>query len=344
MQAQNALEIAENVPPPMALLQMATGYWISRAIYVAARLGIADLLKDGPMTYLDLAEATATHPGSLRRLMRALAGLGIFATEQNYTFELTPIGASLQSTGLGSMRSMVLTLGEEHYYAWGDLLHGVRSGQPAFEKVYGTDLFTYLGRTPAARRTFSEAMADVTSLVSIALLASYDFSKFSKIVEVGGGYGSLMKAILMANPSVRGVLFDVPQIIDGAKENFSNLALNGRCQVVGGNFFESVPERGDAYIMKNVLHDWDDSHSVAILRNCRHAMAEKGKVLLVEMVLPLEGSAPFESLMDLNMLVISSGRERTEPEYREILGTAGLRMTKIVPTISPFSLIEAVRI
>lgn len=291
MQAHGNLAIGENLPPPVALFRMASGYWISQAIYVAARLGIADLLKDGPMSYLELAEATATHPASLRRLLRALASLGVLATEQNYTFELTPIGASLQSTGLASIRSMILTLGEEHHYAWGELLRGIRSGEPAFNHVYGMDLFTYLGRTPAARKTFNEAMAEVTSLVPIALLASYDFSAFSKIVEVGGGYGSLVRAILMANPTVTGVLFDAPQIIESAKGYISNGELNGRCQAVGGNFFDSVPPGGDAYILKNVIHDWDDNNSVAILRNCRQAMAERGKVLLVEMLLPLEGAA-----------------------------------------------------
>jgi hypothetical protein len=343
MQAQSNLAIAENVPPPMAVLQMATGYWISRAIYVAARLGIADLLKDGPMTCLELAEATAAHPDSLRRLMRALASLGVFATDDQYTFGLTPIGTSLQSTGLGSMRSMVITLGEEHYYAWGELLHGICSGDPAFNHVYGTDLFSYLERTPAARITFNEAMADATSLISIAVLGSYDFSRFSKIVEVGGGYGSLIKAILMANPTVRGVLFDRPQIVQGAGASFSCPELDGRCQAIGGNFFDSVPEGGDAYILKNVIHDWDDNHSVAILRNCRRAMVEKGKVLLVEMVMPQTGGASFQSLMDLNMLVISKGRERTESEYGQLLDAAGLKITKIVPTLSPYSLIEAVR-
>lgn len=343
MQAQNNLAIGENLPPPVALFQMASSYWVSQTIYVAARLGIADLLKDGPMSYLELAEATGTHPASLRRLLRALASLGVLATEQNYTFELTPIGASLRSTGLASIRSMILTLGVEHYYAWGELLRGIRSGEPAFNHVYGMDLFTYLGHTPTARTTFNEGMAEITSLVSFALLASYDFSAFSKIVEVGGGYGSLIRAILMANPTVTGVLFDAPQIIESAEGYISSLELNGRCQVVGGNFFDSVPAGGDAYILKNVIHDWDDSHGVVILRNCWQAMAEKGKVLLVEMLLPLEGAASLESLMDLNMLVISTGRERTEPEYREILGTAGLRITKIVPTLSPYSLIEAVR-
>lgn len=340
--ALNNLAIGESLPPPVALFQMASGYWASQAIYVAARLGIADLLKDGPMSYLELAEATATHPASLRRLLRALASLGVLATEQNYRFGLTPIGASLQSSGLASIRSMILTLGEEHYHAWGELLRRIRSGEPAFNYVYGTDLFTYLGRAPAARTTFNEGMAEVTSLVSLALLASYDFSTFSKIVEVGGGYGSLIKAILMANPNVSGVLFDAPQIIESAQGYISNGELNGRCQAVCGNFFDSVPPGGDAYILKNVIHDWDDSNSVVILRNCRQVMAENGKVLLVEMLLPLEGAASLESLMDLNMLVISRGRERTEPEYREILGSAGLRITKIVPTLSPYSLIEAV--
>jgi hypothetical protein len=275
--------------------------------------------------------------------MRVLASLGVFATDDNYTFGLTPIGASLQSTGFGSMRSMVLTLGEEHYQAWGELLHSICSGEPAFDHVYGTDLFTYPGRNPRARMTFNDAMMDVTSLVSIALLGSCDFSEFSKIVEVGGGYGSLIKAILMANPTVCGVLFDAPQIIESAGAYFSSPELNGRCQAIGGNFLDFVPDGGDAYILKNVIHDWDDDHSLAILRNCRRAMVKKGKVLLVEMLMPLKGRAAFESLMDLNMLVISTGRERSEPEYRELLDAAGLRITKIVPTLSPFGIIEAAR-
>ena len=344
MQAHDNLAIGEDQPPPVALFQMASSYWVSQAIYVAARLGIADLLKDGPMSYLELAEATASHPASLRRLLRALASLGVLATEQNYTFQLTPIGASLQSSGLASIRSMIITLGEEHYHAWGELLRGIRSGEPAFNHVYGMDLLTYLGNTPTARTTFNEGMAEVTSLISMALLASYDFSAFSKIVEVGGGYGSLIWAILTANPALNGVLFDAPQIIESGKGYISTGELNGRCQAVGGNFFDSVPHGGDAYILKNVIHDWDDNHSVVILRNCRQAMAENGKVLLVEMLLPLEGAVSPQSLMDLNMLVISGGRERTEPEYREILATAGLRITRIVPTISPYSVIEAVRI
>ena len=160
-------------------------------------------------------------------------------------------------------------------------------------------------------------MAEATSLVSLALLASYDFSAFSQIVEVGGGYGSLIRAILTANPALTGVLFDSPQIIESAKGYISNMELNGRCQAVGGNFFDSVPSGGDAYILKNVIHAWDDSRGVVILRNCRRAMAENGKVLLVEMLLPLDGAVSLQSLMDLNMLVISGGRERTEPEYRE---------------------------
>lgn len=206
------------------------------------------------------------------------------------------------------------------------------------------DLFTYLGHTPAARTTFNEGMAEVTSLVALALLASYDFSTFSQIVEVGGGYGPLIRAILTANPALTGVLFDSPQIIESAKGYISNVELNGRCQAVGGNFFDSVPHGGDAYILKNVIHDWDDSHSIVIVKNCRRAMREKGKVLLVEMLMPLEGAVSLQSLMDLNMLVISGGRERTEPEYREVLAAAGLRITRIVPTISPYSVIEAVRI
>ncbi len=334
--------LAENLPP-FAALRLATGFWVSQAIYVAAKLGIADLLKEGPRSCDDLAKATWTHPSSLCRLMSALASLGVFAEEEHNRFGLTPLGRALQSGVPGSMRAMVLTLGEEHYQAWGNLLHSVNTGKPAFDHVYQMGLFQYFAQNPAASETFNEAMADVTALVSLAVVMAYDFSGTSTIVDVGGGHGALLRHILMANQELNGILFDAAPVIEEARKHLHGNGLAGRCAVAAGDFFSCVPRGGDVYILKNVIHDWDDDRSVAILRNCQRAMARSGRVLLVETVMSPDGNRSFDSLMDLNMLVISGGRERSEAEYRALLDTAGLRLTKIVPTLSPLSVIEGVR-
>jgi hypothetical protein len=342
MLEQVSLRISDKVPPPLALLQLAMGYWVSQAIYVAAKLGIADSLKDGPKSCADLARATGAHPDSLDRLLRALASVGVFAPEKDNRFGLTPIGECLQSKTVGSMRAMVLTLGQEHYQAWAHLLHSIRTGEPAFDHVFKMGLFQYLAQNPASGQIFDEAMAGVTALVSFAIVAAYDFSAISTVVDVGGGHGELIKTILMVNRNVKAILFDSPPAIEEANRRINGDGLAKRYEVTAGDFFQSVPRGGDAYVLKNILHDWNDADCITILKNCHSAMAEHGKVLLVETVKTANGE-PFDSLLDLNMLVISRGRERSEAEYRALLDAAGLKLTKVIPTMSPLSVIEAVR-
>lgn len=336
-------EQREPPPPPMALLQMATGYWESQAIYVAAKLGIADLLSDGPRSSFDLAQGTRTHPGSLRRLMRTLVSLGVFTEEKDNRFALTPIGNSLQSDVPGSLRSMVLTLGEEHYQAWGNLLQSVKTGEPAFNHVYKMGLFKYLAQNPAAGEVFNGAMDNITEMLSFGVVLAYDFSNISVIVDVGGGRGALINTILKMNPTLDGILFDTAPVIEEAMKARNGHGLGENCKAIAGDFFKSVPRGADAYILKNVLHDWDDEHCVKILENCCDAMTRNGRVLLVETVLRPDGAASFDRLQDLNMLVISGGRERSETEYRALFDVAGLKLARIVPTMSPMSVIEGVR-
>ena len=329
--------------PPRALFEMATGYWVSQAIYVAAKLGIADLLEKEPRSCGDLARDTGTHPDSLCRLMRALVRLGVFTAEEGNRFGLTPTGQCLQSNTPGSLRAMVLTLGEEHYQAWAYLLHSVYTGKPAFDHVYATTLFQYLAKNAVAGRTFNEAMANVTALVSLAVALAYPFSSFSTVVDVGGGQGALLRAILAANPKLNGILFDVAPVIEEAKKQMNADGLARRCAAVAGDFFGSLPRGADVYILKNVIHDWDDNRSVTILGNCQRALAPNGRVLVVETVMSPHDGHSFDTLMDLNMLVISGGRERGEAEYRTLFDAAGLRLTKILPTVSPLSVIEGMR-
>jgi O-methyltransferase/methyltransferase family protein len=329
--------------PPLALLEMATGYWVSQAVYVAAKLSIADLLGKEPRSCQDLARETGAHPDALYRLMRALVSLGVFTAEEGDRFGLTPAGQCLQSHTLGSMRAMILTLGEEHYQAWGHLLHSVSTGKPAFDHVYQTSLFQYLAKNAAAGRTFDQAMANVTVPASFAIARAYPFSSFSTVVDVGGGQGALLRAILTANPELNGILFDVPPVIEEAKKLIKADGLAGRCATIAGDMFRWVPRGADIYILKNVLHDWDDDRSAKILGKCQRAMARNGKVLVVESVMVPHDGLSFEKLLDLNMLVISGGRERSEVEYRTLFNKASLRLTKILPTPFPLSVIEGVR-
>jgi len=327
-----------DVPLPVALLQMVTGYWVSQAIYVAAKLGIADLLKDGPKNCDELAKATRTHARSLYRLLRGLASVGVFAEVENGRFGLTPLGEYLQTGIPGSVRALTIRYGEEHYRAWGDLLHSVRTGEIAFNHAFGMGFFQYLAQNPEAAAIFSEGSAEITTRVSTAVVAAYDFSQFGKIIDVGGGNGALIISILKANPKISGALFDLPHVVEDAQKHIEAAGLTGRCEVVAGDFFESVPSGGDAYILKSVVHDWDDERATKILKNCHRAMAENGKLLLVESVIPPGNEPFFGKLLDLNMMVVSSGCERTEAEYRALFAAAGFKLTNVIPIQSPFAL------
>ena len=329
-------------PQPPILFQMATGYWLSQAIYVAAKLGLADLLKDGPKSCSALAVATGADEHSLFRLMRALSSARVFAHLQNDSFALASAGESLQSNVPGSLRAIVMSIGEIHYQAWGDLLHSIQTDSPAFNNVFGTGLFEYLQRHAEAADTFNRGMTDVSSMLAYAVLMAYDFSQISSIVDIGGGQGKLLRCIVQVNPQIKGTVFDLEPAIEMAKQHLGADGCSGRCSAIAGDFFDSVPEGADAYILSGVIHDWNDDHGTRILKNCRRAMTRNGRLLLVEMVVPDADANSFSKLLDLNMLVMTGGRERTQSEFRTLLAAAGYRLTKMVPTMAPQSVIEAI--
>lgn len=345
MSTQDNLKDTAETPPPVAMLQLIAGFWVSRALYIAAKLGIADLLAEGPKRSEELAQTTSTRAPSLYRVLRALASVGVFTEDDTGRFALTPLAATLQSDIPGSLRAFAIAeLGEEHYPAWGDVLHSVKTGEIAFNHLFGMDVWQYRAQHPEDAKTFDEAMANFTAVVNEAILASYDFSPFGTVVDVGGGDGGLLASILKANLRLKGVLFDLPHVTDGARRRIEAEGLMERCKVVAGDFFASVPSGGDAYLLKWIIHDWDEEHAVAILKHCHRAMAEHGKLLLAEAVIPRGNEPSFHKFMDLNMLVMTGGRERTEAEYRVLLEAAGFRLTQIIPTPSEMSVIEGVRV
>jgi len=341
---QENTQPATAMPPQKAILQMATGYWVSQSLYVAAKLGIADLLKSGAKSCEELAYSAGVNAQLLYRLMRALASVGVFAEKEQGCFTLTPFAACLQSDVPGSMRALVIMCGEEHYQAWGDILYSLRTGGSAFEHLYGMPLFQYYAQNPEPGKIFDEAMTSNSSIENADITASYDFSGLHKLVDVGGGQGNLIASILKANPKMQGILFDLPYVIEGAKNFIEAEGVSQRCELVGGDFFESVPSGGDAYMLKRVIHNWDDKSAIAILKNCHRAMLENGKLLVVEQVIPPGNEPCFGKFMDLTMMVMFPGaRECTEPEYRALFEASGFRLTKIVPTRAGVSLIEGIR-
>ena len=341
--------VRTNESAAVDLLQIMTSYWAAQTIYVAAKLGLADLLKDGPKSSDELAQATATHAPSLARLLRALASEGVFTEEEDGRFGLTPLSMCLQSEEPGSVRAAAVMFGETLYQAWGGLLQSVRTGEPAFGSVLGMPIYQYFAQHPEAAAVFNEAMIAMTTQVATAVVAAYAFSRFRQLVDVGGGYGTLVAAILHATPTLTGVVFDLHRVAEGARKYLESIGLAGRCAITGGDFFESVPNGGDAYILKSIIHAWDDERSIRILTNCHRAMAEKGTLLLVERVLPARTSyssaTQAVTLNDLNMLVTSGGHERTEAAFRALFKAAGFTLTRVITTQAPmgFSLIEGVR-
>ncbi|HEV2731901.1 MAG TPA: methyltransferase [Terriglobales bacterium] len=335
-----ALSNSNSQPP--ALFQMATGYWLSQAVYVAAKLGVADLLKDGPKPCKSLAATMGVDQHALSRLMRALSGVGVFAHLDGDHFALASLGESLQSDVPGSLRQAVITIGEIHYHAWGSLLHSVQTGSPAFNHVFGPGLFDYLHLNTESAATFNQGMTDLSSMLVYAVLMAYDFSGISSIVDVGGGQGEFLKKILESHPEMEGTVFDLPSTIETTKEYLNGAAGGGRCSWLGGDFFNDVPAGADAYILCGVVHDWDDDHGLQILKNCRKAMAKNGRVLLVETVVPDTDANCFSKLLDLNMLVMTGGRERTKAEFCALFDAAGYELTKIVSTMAPQSVIEGI--
>jgi O-methyltransferase domain/Dimerisation domain len=344
MDKQSTAQVNQT-PPPIQMLHFISGFWISRCIYVAAKLGIPDLIKDGPKSAEELAAATGAHAPSLFRVLRALAPIGILTQDASNRFGITPLSETLRSDISGSLRAFALTeLGEEHYPAWGEVLYSVRTGGIAFDHAFGETCWEFFAKHPDNAKIFNDAMSGLTAQANEALHAAYDFAGINTIVDVGGGHGGLITSILKRNPDMRGILFDSPPVIEGASPHVQNSCVGDRCQLVSGSFFESVPAGGDAHILKWIIHDWNDEQSVTILKNCHRALGENGKLILVEAVVPEDNEPHFSKFIDLNMLVMNGGRERTAEEFRKLYEASGFRLIRIVPTESPFSVIEGVRV
>lgn len=336
------------LPPGLVLYQLAVGHYITRALYLAAELGIADLLKNGPRPYAELARATGTHAPSLNRVLRLLASAGVFTEEENGNFTLTQIGQSLRADVPDSSRAMVMLFaGNRIQENWKDLEYCVQTGEPAYRRRGITDPFTDLLRSPEDEANFDAAMADITRLAAMAVAAAYDFTAIRTLVDVGGGNGALLIGILRANPSLHGIVYDQPATAARAKKQIEEGGFAERCQAIGGDFFKEVPAGGDAYILKHVIHDWDDERAVTILRNCHRALGSGGKLLIVEGVYPARIDQSVESrgaaANDVNMLVSTGGRQRSEAEFRSLYDLAGFKLTRIIPTGVRFSVIEGVR-
>lgn len=333
-------------PAQETMLSMLTGYWVSQLLFVAARLGVADLLAKGPMTPESIAKRTGAHAPFVRRMLRALASLGVFAEGKGGRFRLTPLAQTLRSDRPGSLRDFARMIVDDYnWLPWGQLARGVKSGETPFHQVFGVPIFGYLAKHPEQERVFSASMASLSETENSAVARAYPFGELGSIVDVGGAHGHLLATILKRHRKLRGVLYDQPQVVGVAAKSgyLSSPGLRRRAEVLGGSFFDSVPAGADAYIMKYVLHDWDDDKSLQILRNCREVLPPDGRVLVAEHVIP-PGNGPYwGKLLDINMLVLTGGQERTREEFRALFARAGLRLRRVVPTACPLSVLEAVR-
>jgi SAM-dependent methyltransferase len=334
---------APSFPPHVQLIQMGTGGAVANIVHIAAKLGLADQLADGPKTAVELAGPLALHAPSLHRLMRTMASLGLLTEGDRLRFSLTRLGEALKSDAPGSARSTLLMTGSSWVASgFAHLLHSLQTGRTGFEKAQGLPFFDYLAQHPEAASVFSEAMVGLHGAEPPAVTAAYDFSTFRTIVDVGGASGNMLAAILGRYPQPRGLLFDRPHVVMDAERLLKANGMMGRVTVEAGDFFKSVPSGGDAYILSHILHDWNDDQSLTILGHCRKVMKPDGRLLVVEMVLPL-GDAPHPGkILDMVMLALVGGQERTEAEYDSLLRKAGFRLRRVVATQSPVSVVEAV--
>lgn len=327
-----------------SFLQMTTGYWVTQALYVAAKLGIADLLKNGPQPITALAATLEAHEDFLYRVLRTLCSVGVFEETGEKTFQLSPMAQLLRSDVPQSFRHTVIMLGEEHYMAWGHLKNSVLSGKLPFESVYGMPVFEYFEKHPEAGETFNRAMTEFSANINSAIGGVYDFSPFKTVVDIGGGHGRLLAGILQNNPHLRGILFDLPHVLAGAPAFLEQAGVAERCDLQSGDFFQSVAAGGDVYVLSHIIHDWSDELATRILISVHHALNENGRVLVVEDIVEPGNTPCMAKFMDLNMLVMTpGGRERTEAEYRNLFATAGFTLSRIIPTPSGISVVEGIK-
>src|SRR5438552_5190620 len=330
------------VPPHAQLVQMGTAYWVSRMVYAAAKFALADRVADGPKSAAELAQLTRAHEPSLHRLLRALASLGILSEDDGGRFVLGPLGEALKTGAPGSARATILALaGDWWWRGWDQFMYCLETGETAMQKEFGMTVFDFLAQHPEEASYFNEAMIGFHGDEPAAVAAAYDFSSCGTIVDVGGGTGNLLAAILDRYAGPRGVLADLPHVVRDAPSLIERRGLAHRLSVETIDFFAAVPAGGDAYLLSHVIHDWNEDQCLAILRNCRSAMTPCSRLLIVEMVLPA-GNVPHPGkLLDIAMLVMPGGQERTEDEYGALLGKAGFRVTRVIPTESAVSVAEA---
>lgn len=325
------------------LHRLVTGYQATQAVSVAATLGLSDLLAAGPRSVAELADATGTDERALARLMHVLTVLGLYVRAEDGRFTATELGVALQTDAPQSVAGWVRFVGRPfHWQAYGALEQSIRSGETAFPSVHGESMWEYMSKHPTDRQLFDAAMTSMSQAVADEVAEAYDFGRFATVVDVGGGRGQMLSAILVRHPTVNGVLFDQPQVVADAPATLSAAGVSDRCRVVGGSFFDSVPDGADAYLLKSVIHDWADAEAVEILHVCRQAMPPHARLLLLEQLLDESPDPVRTALSDLTMLVMAGGRERTSAEYRSLLAAGGLELTRTVPTPSATFVIEAV--
>lgn len=330
--------------PQEGVFNLALAYLASRGLHVATELGIADLLKDGPKSTEELARTTGAHQQSLYRLLRMLAAHGVFAEDPPEHFRLTPMAAVLQVGVAGSVYDSVRMIGDmagdgSWWTAVGHLRHSVMTGEPGFNYVHGTGFFDYLGKHPEADTWFDRGLANFATAENPAIVSCYDFGQFRRIVDVGGGQGGFLTEVLKAFPSVTGMLYDRPQVVQ-EPAYLKAAGLMTRCDVAGGDFFQSIPKGGDVYVLKRILHDWNDEQCVQILRVCREAMEANARLLVVDAVVPPGNDPHPGKIMDMLMMVLLEGQERTEQEFATLYQRAGLKLTRVIPTPSVLSIVE----
>ncbi|BFU91634.1 MAG: hydroxyneurosporene-O-methyltransferase [Nitrospira sp.] len=331
-----------SLPPHAQLVQMGTAHWVSHILYVAAKLSLADHLGKGPTHADDLAIATNTHPPSLRRFLRTLGHLGLVTEDNAGRFTLTPLGAALKNGAPGSARAAILTLASPIMtQGWGHLLESVQTGKPGLEQAMGMPIFDWLAQHPEEASLFSETMVSFHGAEPSAVAVAYDFSGMHTIVDVGGATGNLLATILGQYPKSRGILYDLPHVLHDASALLQSHGVADRVTIESGSFFDRVPTGCDAYLLSHIIHDWTEAQCLTILGHCRRALAPAGRVLIVEMILPEDNAPHPGKMLDMMMLVGPGGQERTVPEYRALLDKAGLRLTRVVPTNSAVSIVEA---
>lgn len=339
------MSFQDDLDPVMRVWQLIGSNWISQAVYVFAELRLADLLADGPKTSQELAAEVGVHAPSLQRFLRALTTIEICKEYEDGSFGLTPTGAVLKSDHADSLRSWALFTGGYQRPIWGHMIDSVKTGESARKILTGDNSFEHIERDPSIAALFNQSMAEQTRLVSRAVVQAFDFSQFRCIVDIGGGYGELLAAILLDNPETRGIVYDLPHAREAAQQRMTAAGLSDRCEFIVGSFFDSVPSQCDAYLLKSIIHDWNDEQSKLILENCRRAIPPHGNLLVIERVVPdrlgvsLEDQAMARS--DLAMLIGPGGRERTESEFRLLLDKSGFCIQQITPLKFTFSLIEA---